>query len=168
MSWISPWNFVSVQNHLNHLKTFHQILVKSLSLLADVQNLWLSRSRSQFKIMGLTVEYRVCSNPLKDFYDTFVKCPSQWDYVQNPWLSLAYWRSSQLKVMDVILEFRVCSISHQLFERFSLDFGQMFILNSTINFQLFWFNLKLNSHWLVRTLWCHINWFWVKTLWNSV
>ena len=67
-------------------------------------------------------------SPLKDFYLTSLKCSPKWVGIQNPWLSYADTRSRpHFKVMGFTLQFCVHCIYPKSFERFSLNFTQMFL-----------------------------------------
>ena len=86
--------------------------------------------------MGFTIQFHVHSispEPFERFSLNFsLKCSSQWDGVQNPWLSYADSRSrSHFKVMGFTLQLYVRSISPESFERFSLNFKQDVAYDST-------------------------------------
>ena len=90
-----------------------------------------SATQTQGKVMGFSLEFRVCSiSP-----EAFERFSLNFDqiFLSVRWCAelmtrLSYPRSmSHFKVVGFTLQFRVCSISPEPFERSSLNFDQMFI-----------------------------------------
>ena len=115
-----------------------------------MQNPWLSypdsRSRSQFKVMWFTIEFRVRSispEPFQTFSLTSPKCSSHWDDVHNSWLDCADSRSrSHFKVMGFALQFMSAPYLLNPFNnflRFGTSFSQMWGFDATFSHVIFWY-----------------------------
>ena len=124
--YISPEPFESVS--LNFTQVFLSVrrCVEAMTQLPRLQKV-----KVTFQGHGIfTLQFSVWSHRLSSLNIVFfsLKCSPHGDVVQNPWFSYAQsMSSSYLKIMELTLQFYVCSISSEPFERFSLNFSQLFL-----------------------------------------